>query len=196
MKTLEQIINEHQQSEENELNFRLSSDYGQISTKQSASPMNRMNAYKIISGLGEIVKTDYGTYKLFEILDNWSASGDESKARHFEYALTALNQGKDLQSVSNGLQQIWDTNGMSYFIRDIVRIARAEGINYQGKEVYEQNLDSEMQIYEYLINSYEEKLQKRPNDKEIQDSLNELKYRKKIEEDFFQKNKVANQTTL
>lgn len=116
---------------------------------------SKKESYKKVKELYEIIKTEKGQDILGEVLLDW---GDKHNWFQYEFHLILLGYKvllltKDISAVYKAFDHVVNDDGVKhkYIERDIMRIARAEGIEYVTKKTCEKYLPSEEEFFRHRI---------------------------------------------
>lgn len=111
----------------------------------------------------DLVKTEKGQDVLGEVLADWDrGNGFSTEFRQILLGYKVLLLTKDCSATCEAISQLVNDNGVRHkFIeKDVMRIARAEEIEYVGKKEYERNLPTEEEFSRNRVASGEQSREK------------------------------------
>jgi len=122
-----------------------------------------IRACKAVGDIGELIKSERGVAKLMEVLSDWKKSfyafnstafaynlniPDFRQTKLIELGISDLYAGRDVEFVYEDLNSFYnmDRAWFDAIVRDIIRIARAEGKEYKHKAECEESVMPEFDL--------------------------------------------------
>ena len=146
------------------INFLSKQGYDINQVFKFAKRISKKESYKAVKELYEIIKTEKGQDVLGDVLVNWQSADWFQREFHLillGYKVLLLT--KDISAVYKAVASVSNDDGVKcqYIEGDVMRIARAEGIEYVGKKTYENYMPSEEEIFSRRIEKIEKNKQQR-----------------------------------
>lgn len=151
MKKLNAILDEYKKNYDQEPNV-----YNNYLLRYANKLMDTADS---IASMKKIVKSDYGVYKLITLMqeDSYNEQIKFDVAKKYEFALYALVKNAETSQISSVFKKEMgmDDRDAENLIYNVIRVARAEGLEYKNKGEIEKDMPSEVKIYKDRVKAME-----------------------------------------